>query len=86
MQHRLKMEGEVGSLSDSLTTAQRQLSEQKVHAKETANQVSSLRCSLELARQELVDYKQKAQRILQVSSLNASCSVGDYCLVALSLY
>lgn len=65
MQHRLKMEGEVGSLSDSLTTAQRQLSEQKVHAKETANQVSSLRCSLELARQELVDYKQKAQRILQ---------------------
>lgn len=65
MQRQLKMEEEVANLSESLTLAQKQLAEQKAHAKESGSQVSSLRCSLDLARQELADYKQKAQRILQ---------------------
>ncbi|KAL1439487.1 hypothetical protein MTO96_010176 [Rhipicephalus appendiculatus] len=65
MQRQLKMEEELANLSESLTLAQKQLAEQKAHAKESGSQVSSLRCSLDLARQELADYKQKAQRILQ---------------------
>uniref|UniRef100_A0A131X9E4 Putative muscle myosin heavy chain n=1 Tax=Hyalomma excavatum TaxID=257692 RepID=A0A131X9E4_9ACAR len=86
MQRQLKMEEEVANLSESLTLAQKQLAEQKAHAKESGSQVSSLRCSLDLARQELADYKQKAQRILQskdklIASLkdaaNASSSALD---------
>ncbi|KAK8782112.1 hypothetical protein V5799_016547 [Amblyomma americanum] len=65
MQNRLKMEEEVASLSESLTLTQKQLAEQKTLAKEASSQASSYRCSLELSRQELADYKQKAQRILQ---------------------
>uniref|UniRef100_A0A023GLY6 Putative muscle myosin heavy chain ixodes scapularis muscle myosin heavy chain n=1 Tax=Amblyomma triste TaxID=251400 RepID=A0A023GLY6_AMBTT len=65
MQSRLKMEEEVASLSESLTLTQKQLAEQKTLSKEASSQASSYRCSLELSRQELADYKQKAQRILQ---------------------
>ncbi|CAN7994874.1 unnamed protein product [Ixodes hexagonus] len=81
MQRQHRMEGEIASLSESLTLAQRQLTEQKAHAKETASQASSLRCSLDLARQELADYKNKAQRILQskeklIASLKDAASMG----------
>uniref|UniRef100_A0A131XS87 Putative golgin subfamily protein a member 5 n=1 Tax=Ixodes ricinus TaxID=34613 RepID=A0A131XS87_IXORI len=81
MQRQHRMEGEIASLSESLTLAQRQLTEQKAHAKEATSQASSLRCSLDLARQELADYKNKAQRILQskeklIASLKDAASVG----------
>ncbi|CAN7992720.1 unnamed protein product [Ixodes hexagonus] len=81
MQRQHRMEGEIASLSESLTLAQRQLTEQKAHAKEAAIQASSLRCSLDLARQELADYKNKAQRILQskeklIASLKDAASMG----------
>ncbi|CAN8022328.1 unnamed protein product [Ixodes persulcatus] len=82
MQRQHRMEGEIASLSESLTLAQRQLTEQKAHAKEATSQASSLRCSLDLARQELADYKNKAQRILQskeklIASLKDAASVGS---------
>lgn len=80
MQRQHRMEGEIASLSESLTLAERQLTEQKAHAKEATSQASSLRCSLDLARQELADYKNKAQRILQskeklIASLKDAASV-----------
>lgn len=65
MQRQIKLEEELRSLSDNLTLTQRLLSEQKMQNKDLSSQLSSSRCSSELARQELADYKQKAQRILQ---------------------
>uniref|UniRef100_A0A2R5LHM4 Putative muscle myosin heavy chain n=1 Tax=Ornithodoros turicata TaxID=34597 RepID=A0A2R5LHM4_9ACAR len=65
MQRQIRLEEELRNLSDSLTLTQRQLSDQKAQNKDLTSQLSASRSSCEMARQELVDYKQKAQRILQ---------------------
>ncbi|XP_051006662.1 golgin subfamily A member 5 [Acomys russatus] len=60
-----KMEVERQNLAEAVTVAERKYSEEKKKADELQQQVKLHRSSLESAKQELVDYKQKATRILQ---------------------
>jgi chromosome segregation ATPase len=61
------MEVDRQNLAEAVTLAERKYSEEKKKVDELQQQVKLHRASLESAKQELVDYKQKATRILQVS-------------------
>lgn len=61
------MEVDRQNLAEAVTLAERKYSEEKKKVDELQQQVKLHRSSLESAKQELVDYKQKATRILQVS-------------------
>nr|XP_056706990.1 golgin subfamily A member 5 [Euleptes europaea] len=60
-----KMEAERQSLAEAVTAAERKCTEEKRRADEFQQQVKVAKANLESAKQELVDYKQKATRILQ---------------------
>ncbi|KAL8169024.1 UNVERIFIED_CONTAM: Golgin subfamily A member 5 [Gekko kuhli] len=60
-----KMEVERQSLAEAVTAAERKCMEEKRRADEFQQQVRAAKANLESAKQELVDYKQKATRILQ---------------------
>lgn len=60
-----KMEVERQNLAEAVTLAERKYSEEKKKVEELQQQVKLHRSSVESAKQELVDYKQKATRILQ---------------------
>ncbi|XP_015282660.1 PREDICTED: golgin subfamily A member 5 [Gekko japonicus] len=60
-----KMEVERQSLAEAVTAAERKCTEEKRRADELQQQVKVAKTNLESAKQELVDYKQKATRILQ---------------------
>ena len=61
------MEVERQNLAEAVTLAERKYSEEKKKVDELQQQVKLHRSSLESSKQELIDYKQKATRILQVS-------------------
>uniref|UniRef100_A0ACB8G5V2 Golgin sub A member 5 n=1 Tax=Sphaerodactylus townsendi TaxID=933632 RepID=A0ACB8G5V2_9SAUR len=70
MQHELlsrlnKMEVERQGLAEAVTAAERKCTEEKRRSEEFQQQVKIAKANLETAKQELVDYKQKATRILQ---------------------
>ncbi|EFB21956.1 hypothetical protein PANDA_013108, partial [Ailuropoda melanoleuca] len=60
-----KMEVERQSLAEAVTLAERKYSEEKKRADELQQQVKVYKSSLESSKQEFIDYKQKATRILQ---------------------
>nr|XP_048305446.1 golgin subfamily A member 5 [Myodes glareolus]XP_048305447.1 golgin subfamily A member 5 [Myodes glareolus]XP_048305448.1 golgin subfamily A member 5 [Myodes glareolus]XP_048305449.1 golgin subfamily A member 5 [Myodes glareolus]XP_048305451.1 golgin subfamily A member 5 [Myodes glareolus] len=60
-----KMEVERQNLAEAVTLAERRYSEEKKKVDELQQQVKLHRSSLESSKQELIDYKQKATRILQ---------------------
>lgn len=60
-----KMEVERQNLAEAVTLAERKYSEERKKVDELQQQVKLHRSSLDSAKQELVDYKQKATRILQ---------------------
>ncbi|XP_066468281.1 golgin subfamily A member 5 [Tiliqua scincoides] len=60
-----KMEVERQNLAEAVTAAERKYMEEKRRADEFQQQVKMAKASMESAKQELVDYKQKATRILQ---------------------
>lgn len=60
-----KMEVERQNLAEAVTLAERKYSEERKKVDDLQQQVKLHRSSLESAKQELVDYKQKATRILQ---------------------
>ncbi|KAL1790753.1 golgin subfamily A member 5 [Sigmodon hispidus] len=60
-----KMEVERQNLAEAVTLAERKYSEEKKKVDELQQQVKLHRSSLESSKQELIDYKQKATRILQ---------------------
>lgn len=61
------MEVERQSLAEAVTLAERKHSDEKKKVDELQQQVKMHKTSLESSKQELIDYKQKATRILQVS-------------------
>ncbi|XP_008696682.1 golgin subfamily A member 5 isoform X2 [Ursus americanus] len=60
-----KMEVERQSLAEAVTLAERKYSEEKKRVDELQQQVKVYKSSLESSKQEFIDYKQKATRILQ---------------------
>ncbi|XP_003408884.1 golgin subfamily A member 5 isoform X1 [Loxodonta africana] len=60
-----KMEAERQSLAEAVTVAERKHSDEKKRVDELQQQVKMHKSSLEASKQELIDYKQKATRILQ---------------------
>ncbi|XP_045679481.1 golgin subfamily A member 5 isoform X2 [Phyllostomus hastatus] len=60
-----KVEVERQSLAEAVTLAERKHSDEKKKVDELQQQVKMHRTSLESSKQELIDYKQKATRILQ---------------------
>lgn len=54
-------------MAEAVTAAERKYSEEKRRADELQQQVKMCKSNLESSKQELIDYKQKATRILQVS-------------------
>lgn len=62
-----KVEAERQQLAESLTSAERRVTEEKQKAEDLLQQVKSARSAAEYTKQELQDYKNKASRILQVS-------------------
>ncbi|EGW09722.1 golgin subfamily A member 5 isoform X1 [Cricetulus griseus] len=60
-----KMEVERQNLAEAVTLAERKYSEEKKKVDELQQQVKLHKSSLESSKQELIDYKQKATRILQ---------------------
>lgn len=60
-----KIEGERQSLAEALTASERKTIEDKRRADDHQQQLKLAKTSLDSAKQELVDYKQKASRILQ---------------------
>ncbi|XP_028573091.2 golgin subfamily A member 5 [Podarcis muralis] len=60
-----KLEAERQNLAEAVIAAERKSAEEKRRADEFQQQVKMAKSGLESARQELVDYKQKATRILQ---------------------
>ncbi|XP_052007142.1 golgin subfamily A member 5 [Xyrauchen texanus] len=60
-----KVEAERQTLAESLTSAERRVTEEKRRADELQQQVKSARSATEYAKQELQDYRNKASRILQ---------------------
>ncbi|VFV18161.1 golgin subfamily a member 5 [Lynx pardinus] len=59
------MEAERQSLAEAVTLAERKYSDEKKRVDELQQQVKVLKSNLESSKQELIDYKQKATRILQ---------------------
>lgn len=62
-----KMEVERQNLAEAVTLAERKYSDEKKRVDELQQQVKVYKSNLESSKQELIDYKQKATRILQVS-------------------
>uniref|UniRef100_A0A8C5X0E1 Golgin subfamily A member 5 n=1 Tax=Malurus cyaneus samueli TaxID=2593467 RepID=A0A8C5X0E1_9PASS len=62
-----KVEAERQNLAEGITVAERKYLDEKRRADELQQQVKVTKSHLESAKQELVDYKQKATRILQVT-------------------
>lgn len=60
-----RMEVERQNLAEAVTVAERKYSEEKRRADELQQQVKMCKSNLESSKQELIDYKQKATRILQ---------------------
>ncbi|MBN3312664.1 GOGA5 protein, partial [Atractosteus spatula] len=60
-----KVEGERQALAEALTAAERKSAEEKRRADELQQQLRVARGAAEAVRQEMLDYKQKASRILQ---------------------
>lgn len=60
-----KMEVERQNLAEAVTLAERKYSDEKKKAAELQQQVKLHKSNLESSKQELIDYKQKATRILQ---------------------
>lgn len=60
-----KVEAERQTLAESLTNAERRVTEEKQRAEDVQQQLKSARSTAEYAKQELQDYKNKASRILQ---------------------
>lgn len=60
-----KMEVERQNLAESVTLAERKYADEKKRIEELQQQIQTYKSGLESSRQELVDYKQKAARILQ---------------------
>ncbi|XP_042300975.1 golgin subfamily A member 5 [Sceloporus undulatus] len=60
-----KMEAERQNLAEAVTAAERKFGEEKRKADEFQQQANIAKANLESTKQELVDYKQKATRILQ---------------------
>ncbi|XP_048456023.1 golgin subfamily A member 5 [Rhincodon typus] len=60
-----KVELERQSLAETLTASERKVIEEKKRADDQQQQLKTVKTSLDLAKQELMDYKQKATRILQ---------------------
>uniref|UniRef100_V9KED1 Golgin subfamily A member 5 n=1 Tax=Callorhinchus milii TaxID=7868 RepID=V9KED1_CALMI len=60
-----KVEAERQSLAEALTVAERKAIEEKRRADDQQHQLKGVKNSLDSVKQELVDYKQKASRILQ---------------------
>lgn len=54
-------------MAEAVTLAERKYSDEKKRADELQQQIKMLKSNLESSKQELIDYKQKATRILQVS-------------------
>lgn len=69
------MEAERQNLAEGITVAERKYLDEKRRADELQQQVKVAKNHLESAKQELVDYKQKATRILQVSISVKKCSL-----------
>ncbi|XP_019488468.1 PREDICTED: golgin subfamily A member 5 [Hipposideros armiger] len=60
-----KMEVERQNLAEAVTVAERKYSDEKKKVDELQQQVKTYKSNLESSKQELIDYKQKATRILQ---------------------
>ncbi|XP_059951688.1 golgin subfamily A member 5 [Mesoplodon densirostris] len=60
-----KMGVERQNLAEAVTLAERKYSDEKKRADELQQQIKMLKSNLESSKQELIDYKQKATRILQ---------------------
>lgn len=60
-----KMEVERLNLAEAVTLAERKYSDEKKRVDELQQQVKTLKSNVESSKQELIDYKQKATRILQ---------------------
>ncbi|XP_053457685.1 golgin subfamily A member 5 [Nycticebus coucang] len=60
-----KVEAERQNLAEAVTVAERKYSDEKRRVDELQQQVKLYKSNLESSKQELVDYKQKATRILQ---------------------
>lgn len=67
-----KMEVERQNLAEAVTLAERKYSDEKKKVDELQQQVKMHKSNLESSKQELIDYKQKATRILQVS-MSCTC-------------
>ncbi|XP_027957066.1 golgin subfamily A member 5 [Eumetopias jubatus] len=63
--HLNKMEEERQNLAEAVTLAERKYAEEKKRVDELQQQVKVYKSNLESSKQELIDYKQKATRILQ---------------------
>ncbi|XP_042846351.1 golgin subfamily A member 5 [Panthera tigris] len=59
------MEAERQNLAEAVTLAERKYSDEKKRVDELQQQVKVFKSNLEASKQELIDYKQKATRILQ---------------------
>ncbi|XP_041122659.1 golgin subfamily A member 5-like [Polyodon spathula] len=75
-----KVEAERQSLAESLTVAERKSMEEKRRAEELQQQLKFAKAGTESVKQELIDYKQKATRILQskeklISSLKEGAEI-----------
>ncbi|XP_034849097.1 golgin subfamily A member 5 isoform X2 [Mirounga leonina] len=60
-----KMEEERQNLAEAVTLAERKYAEEKKRVDELQQQIKVYKSNLESSKQELIDYKQKATRILQ---------------------
>ncbi|XP_076464926.1 golgin subfamily A member 5-like [Babylonia areolata] len=60
-----RLEQEQKALADALTNAEKRVSEEKAKAAEAYGQLKTVKATLESARHEMVEYKEKASRILQ---------------------
>ncbi|XP_029453692.1 golgin subfamily A member 5 [Rhinatrema bivittatum] len=60
-----KMESERQNLAEAVTTAEKKYIEEKRRADDLQQQVKAAKVGIESAKQEMLDYKQKATRILQ---------------------
>ncbi|XP_047650935.1 golgin subfamily A member 5 isoform X3 [Phacochoerus africanus] len=60
-----KMEVERLNLAEAVTLAERKYSDEKKRVDELQQQVKTLKSNVDSSKQELIDYKQKATRILQ---------------------
>lgn len=66
MQRQSKYENEQHSLAESLSAAQRKVTDERKRVTELGTQLKTAKTQVEESRRELNDYKEKASRILQV--------------------